>query len=83
MNNLDHTTLYLLNVIALKTQLKAALQKNDISNPQLSVVGINFANILAGNLYPETGSYKNTEGLRQKKVASHLYCVNQLFKTTS
>ena len=79
MNNLDHTTLYLFNVIAFNTELKASLQKNDISIPQLSMVGINFANILAGNLYPETGSYKNIEGLRQKDVASHLYCVNQLF----
>jgi hypothetical protein len=58
MNNLDHTSVYILYVFASKCKLKEALQKNDITIPQLSVVGINFANILSGNLYPETGSYK-------------------------
>ena len=68
---------YLLYVISPIKKFKGELQKNDISNPHYLMVGINFANNLAGNLYPAEGSSIKYLRLRQKDVASHLYCVNQ------
>ena len=55
MKHLRITFVYFVTVIALKIASKAKGEKNDRSNPHYSAVGINFANILAGNLYPDRG----------------------------
>lgn len=79
MKPTNTTSLYILYVPPQRIILKGKEQKNDISNPHSYRVGINFANISAGNLYPETVLYIKKLRLKQKDVASHLYCVNQLY----
>ena len=79
MKPTNTTPLYILYVPPQKFILKGREQKNDISNPHSHRVGINFANISAGNLYPEAVLYIKKLRLKQKDVASHLYCVNQLY----
>ena len=51
MKTINTSSLYILYVPLKKNLLKEKEQKNDRSNPHSYRVGINFANISAGNLY--------------------------------
>ncbi len=79
MKQFNSTSLYILYVSNPGSGAKGSVEKNDISNPHSIVVGINFANISAGNLYPAAGLYIKYSRLRQNEMASHLNCVNQLY----
>jgi hypothetical protein len=79
MNQLDTTSPYILYTTPLKKIFKGKKKKNDISNPHSAELGINFANNLTGNLYPERVALIKSLRLKQKDVASHLYCINQHF----
>jgi hypothetical protein len=79
MKQLDTISPYILSIIPLVKIFKGGKKKNNRSNPHSVELGINFANVLAGNLYPERVALIKSLRLRQKDVASHLYCVNQLY----
>lgn len=79
MKQIDITSPYILYITTPKKIFKGGKKKNDISNPHSAELGINFANISAGNLYPERVALIKSLRLRQKDVTSHLYCFNQLY----
>ena len=50
----------------------AGKQKNNIIIPVIGIVGIKFVISSAGKLYPGLPGLKNIDGLKVRKIASHL-----------